>query len=88
MDIIPGLPHGTVGMLLVVHHVMADGLRGIAMITGLLDRARDEPAEPDPWYPAAAPTGAELAADNVRRRAHAAASLARHVPRLPPGCTR
>lgn len=83
MDIIPGLPEGEVGMLLVVHHVMADGLRGIAMITGLLDRAPDEPVEADLWRPAPAPTGAALAADNLRHRAQAAAGLAWRLPELP-----
>jgi len=41
MDVIPGLPRGRVGVLIVMHHVVADGLRGVAMIGGLLDRTPD-----------------------------------------------
>lgn len=31
LDIIPGLPEGRIGLLLVLHHVVADGRRGVAL---------------------------------------------------------
>jgi Wax ester synthase-like Acyl-CoA acyltransferase domain len=37
LDIIPGFPEGRIGVLLVFHHVVADGLRGVALVTSLLD---------------------------------------------------
>jgi diacylglycerol O-acyltransferase / wax synthase len=45
MDVIPGLPGGRVGVLMVVHHVVADGLRGVATIAALLDPAPDDEPE-------------------------------------------
>src|SRR3954453_10381786 len=39
MDVVPGLPSGRVGILLVLHHVVADGVRGVALISSLLDAA-------------------------------------------------
>ncbi len=69
MDVIPGLPRGRVGVLIVMHHVVADGLRGVAMIGGLLDRTPDTGIGTAPgWRPAPRPTAAELVADNLRNR--------------------
>lgn len=65
MDIVPGLPDGRVGVLVVVHHVVADGLRGVDLIGGLFDRAPDLVRSPAPWRPAPEPTGLQLVADNV-----------------------
>src|SRR5215203_2400396 len=42
LDIIPGLPGGRAGIVLVLHHVVADGLRGVALVTSLLDPTPDE----------------------------------------------
>ena len=76
MSIVAGLPDQQLGVLVVLHHVVADGLRGVAMIAGLLDV---DPAgstrTPAPWAPAAPPTGAELVLDNLRSRAAAIRSL-------------
>jgi diacylglycerol O-acyltransferase / wax synthase len=69
MDVVPGLPGGHVGVLLVLHHVVADGLRGVELVSGLLDPApRPHPHAPRPWRPEPPPSTAELVRDNLRRR--------------------
>lgn len=72
MDVIPGLPGGRVGMLVIVHHVVADGLRSVALIAGLLDPApdREDGAAPR-WPPAPPPSALELVTDNLRTRVSA-----------------
>jgi WS/DGAT/MGAT family acyltransferase len=84
IDVVPGLPGGRVGLLLVVHHVLADGLRGVAMLTGLFDAVPDPPPQPAPqWRPAPAPTATALVADNLRRLAAGAGRAAWGLPDLP-----
>jgi len=68
LDLIPGLPGGRVGVVLVLHHVVADGLRGVALVSSLLDVAPDDVAGDVAWRPRLAPTGLELTSDNLRRR--------------------
>ena len=46
LDIVPGLPYGRLGIILVLHHVVADGLRGVALITSLLDSTPEERRTP------------------------------------------
>jgi WS/DGAT/MGAT family acyltransferase len=85
IDVIPGLPRGRIGLLVAVHHVVADGLRGVAMMTGLFDPT-PEAGGPDavpPWQPRPAPTGAELIGDNLRRRTVAVRRMIRGLPELP-----
>jgi diacylglycerol O-acyltransferase / wax synthase len=69
MDVIPALLGGQVGLLVVMHHVVADGLRGVATIGALLDPAPDgvDSAEPR-WVPEPPPTATELITDNLRNR--------------------
>jgi Wax ester synthase/diacylglycerol acyltransferase catalytic domain len=44
LDIVPGLPSRQVGLLLVLHHVVADGLRGVTLVTSLLEPTpREQP---------------------------------------------
>ena len=67
MDVVPGLPGGRIGVVIAVHHVVADGLRGVEMIGGLLDQA--EVVGPELQYqPEPQPTAAELVVDSVRNR--------------------
>jgi WS/DGAT/MGAT family acyltransferase len=76
ISIVPGLPHRRLGFLVVVHHVVADGLRGVAMIASLLDLDRTGSAtSPAAWRPAPPPTAAELFVDNLRARATAVLSI-------------
>jgi diacylglycerol O-acyltransferase / wax synthase len=68
LDIVPGLPDGRLGVVLVLHHVVADGLRGVALVASLLDSTPEEQANAAVWRPRPAPTGRELVRDNLRRR--------------------
>jgi WS/DGAT/MGAT family acyltransferase len=74
LDIVPGLPSRQVGLLLVLHHVVADGLRGVTLVTSLLaPTPREQPEGPEGvvWQPRPAPTGLDLVRDNLQRRWHA-----------------
>ena len=72
MDVIPGLAAGRVGVLMVMHHVLADGLRGVATIGALLDTAPgDGRNNPPGWRPEPPPTAVELVTDNLRTRVRA-----------------
>jgi WS/DGAT/MGAT family acyltransferase len=69
MWFLTGLPEGRVGWFVKVHHCIADGIAGIATFGTFLDATSDAiVTSPQPWTPAPAPTGAELLADNRRRR--------------------
>ena len=67
MWFLPGLTAGRVGLLLKVHHVVADGVGGMALLGALLDR--DVAGEPPPSgrSPAAPPSTAEVLRDQLRR---------------------
>ena len=68
LDIIPGLPGGRIGVLLVLHHVVADGLRGVALVTSLLESTPQGRANGETWRPRPAPAGLALIMDNLQRR--------------------
>jgi Wax ester synthase-like Acyl-CoA acyltransferase domain/Polyketide cyclase / dehydrase and lipid transport len=68
LDLIPGLPGGRVGVVLVLHHVVADGLRGVALVTSLLDPTPGQVVGDLAWWPRPAQTDLELTSDNLRRR--------------------
>jgi 4a-hydroxytetrahydrobiopterin dehydratase len=57
-----GLAGGQVGVLVVLHHALADGMAGAALAGRLLDPAPDTVAAPRPWRPAPAPDPLALAA--------------------------
>jgi diacylglycerol O-acyltransferase len=68
LDVIPDLPEGRIGVVLVLHHVVADGLRGVQLVTSLLDSTPEGHADGGSWQPKPAPSGLELVRDNLRRR--------------------
>lgn len=79
-----GLPGGRVGMYMKVHHVIADGVAGVALLSALLDVSPVvPPGAVHPWEPDAMPSARELAADNIGRGAaaigRALATLARPI---------
>jgi diacylglycerol O-acyltransferase len=77
--LLPGLPANRVGLFIRVHHAIADGPAGLAMLEHLLDPAADIATAPaPPWIPQPAPTARELLVDNLRERA---AGLARAAAR-------
>ena len=72
MWLLTGLAGGNVGMLIRLHHVVADGISALALIGVFLD-AGPGAAGPAPqrWVPAPMPDAWELFADNVRLRTDA-----------------
>lgn len=82
-EIVPDLPGRRFAVLLVVHHAVADGLAGVAILTALLDPAPGgaDPAPP-PAVPSAPGRGA-LVVDNLRTRGAALAAATRRIPRVP-----
>jgi WS/DGAT/MGAT family acyltransferase len=80
MWFLPGLARGRVGLFVRMHHVVADGVAGIAAIGALLDRDADPGGgAPEPWNPAARPTPRDLVVENLQRRA---AGVRRALSRL------
>lgn len=69
---------GTVAALLVMHHVLADGVGGLAVLVGLVDGAPGVPAGDGPPTAAPRPGAAALLADAWRSRWAAL----RRLPRL------
>jgi diacylglycerol O-acyltransferase / wax synthase len=72
-----GLGGGNVGMLIRLHHAVADGVATVALLGSLFDAAPDAPPVPaPPWIPHAVPSVPELLVDNLRRRGAALARSA------------
>lgn len=66
------MPGGRVGVLVVMHHVVADGLRGVATIAALLDRSPNSNDSAAPrWRPEPPPTAIDLVTDDLRSRVRA-----------------
>jgi diacylglycerol O-acyltransferase len=80
--LLPGLANGNIGMLLRLHHVVADGVAALALMGIMFDAAPGKPPPQAPvWRPAPAPGAWQMFTDGWRRRADAAAavwSCARH----------
>lgn len=55
----------TAALIVVFHHVLADGMAGLAVLAGLADGGR---TPPDPDFPRLRPSGAALARDAVAER--------------------
>jgi diacylglycerol O-acyltransferase / wax synthase len=80
MWLLPGLPERRVGLYLRMHHAMADGIAGVAVIGALLDPAADASVRAaPPWTPAAMPSARDLLGDNMRWRIQGLHGL---LPRL------
>src|SRR5689334_12078709 len=62
--VVTGLADGGVALLMVLHHVLADGVGGLAVLAALADGA----PVPGPVRPRPAPTHRALAADATARR--------------------
>jgi diacylglycerol O-acyltransferase len=70
--LLPGLDAGRVGMFVRMHHVMADGVAGIASLAALLrSRSEDDDRAEPAWTPAPEPSRRDLLSDSLRRRAYA-----------------
>jgi diacylglycerol O-acyltransferase / wax synthase len=67
--LVTGLAHGRVGLLLKLHHALADGLAAVQIAGMLLDATPEARSpEPPPWQPRPRPSGWTLVADNLRGR--------------------
>ena len=73
----PG-PAEVAALFVVFHHVLADGVAGLAVLAGLVDGAAEMA---DPAFPRPAPSPADLAVDAARH-------LLRNVPGLAAGARR
>jgi WS/DGAT/MGAT family acyltransferase len=70
--LVTGLPHDEAALVLVLHHTLADGLAGLAVLAGLVDEGARHVDAP-PARPR--PDAGTLARDAVRSRVAAARSL-------------
>jgi WS/DGAT/MGAT family acyltransferase len=78
-----GLADGRVGMLFKVHHAVADGLAGVALMMTFLDLAPDAPDPIEtPWAPTPAPSYWALLTDNMRGKALSLRSCLAHPRQL------
>ena len=67
--LVTGLANGRVGLVLKLHHSLADGLAAVQIAGVLLDSTANAPSSTLPsWQPRPAPSGWALAADNLRGR--------------------
>ena len=67
--VVAGLPGGRFAVLLVVHHLLADGLAGMRLLASLLDADADAArSDPPPRSPNPLPSHRELLSDNLRSR--------------------
>ncbi|MGY1700235.1 wax ester/triacylglycerol synthase family O-acyltransferase [Geodermatophilus sp. SYSU D00766] len=67
MWFLPGLAERRVGVFVRFHHVLADGIAGVATMAAFLDAVPGAAATPAPlWTPAAAPTSRDLLLDRLR----------------------
>ena len=68
-----GLADGGVGMLIRLHHVVADGVASVALLGSLFDAPPGAPAiDTSTWVPAPPPPARAMRIDNAHRRAAAA----------------
>jgi WS/DGAT/MGAT family acyltransferase len=69
MWFLTGLPGGRVAWYVRVHHTIADGVAGIAMLAAFLDTQPARPTGSAPsWAPEPVPASRDLCLDNARRR--------------------
>lgn len=84
--LLEGYGPGRVGLMIKLHHALADGPAMVNLAGQIFDLSPDGTVdEPEAWSPAAAPTWGRLVRDNAARRAGALAHLTgrlRHPLRL------
>jgi diacylglycerol O-acyltransferase / wax synthase len=66
--LVTGLAEGRVGLVLKLHHSLADGLAAVQIAGLLLDGTANAPNPAAPWQPRPAPSGWALVADNLVAR--------------------
>lgn len=68
MWFLTGLSEGRIGWYVRVHHSIADGVAGVALLATFLDGEPAATEQPGPWQARPHPTVGQIVADNVRRR--------------------
>lgn len=80
VTVVTGLKDGSTALVLVLHHVLADGIGGLAALASLVDGPPTAAVGAGP-FPTPAPSHAALRVDAARSRIHAIAGLS-HTVRL------
>lgn len=80
ITIVTDVADGAAALIVVFHHVLADGIGGLAVLAHLVDGA--PPVGPTPGFPEAAPSTAALATDAWRGRVRAVLGVGQSVRRL------
>ena len=78
--VVTGSSQGRGALVVVFHHVLADGVGGLAVLARLVDGA---PPATDDGFPRQPPTARSLALDTLARRARGVAHLPRGAPTGP-----
>jgi diacylglycerol O-acyltransferase / wax synthase len=68
MWFLTGLPADRIGWFVRLHHVMADGIAGVAELGVLLDASPSSATAPLPWAPAPWPSSRALLFDNLQHQ--------------------
>jgi len=77
--LLTGLAGGRAALLIRLHHVLADGIAALAMLSALCQPDAGGPAGAPSWSPAAVPALRDLAADRLVEVRSAVAGLCRHT---------
>jgi diacylglycerol O-acyltransferase len=85
---VTGLADGGTGLLVIMDHVLADGIAGLAVLGTLVDQAAETAQARADRFPAPAPRARELAADAWRGRLRRAARAGPGAPRRARGLRR
>ena len=83
-----GLADGGTGLLVIMDHVLADGIAGLAVLGALIDQAAESAGARTDRFPASAPRTRELAVDAWRGRLHRVARAGPGAPRQARGLRR
>ena len=85
---VTGLADGGTGLLVIMDHVLADGIAGLAVLGTLVDQAAETAQPQADRFPAPAPRGRELAAEAWRARLRRAEQAGAGGPRQTRGLRR
>ncbi|HET7522563.1 MAG TPA: wax ester/triacylglycerol synthase family O-acyltransferase [Acidimicrobiales bacterium] len=90
LNAIPGVPPGSIGILIRVHHTAIDGVGGIELLSALLQLNPDDapPDVPDTWEPERVPSPWELLGRATLNNAQKPWRLARAVAKALPAAAR